>query len=271
MSIARRAVVLAGAMLLVASFAWAHDLVLKLQAYVLAPHSRVVIAVLNGTFTKSEAHVAVERVADVSLVSPAGHARLVPATVWGSRGDSTSLLTLGLGEAGTYVVGVATRPRDSQRAAADFNAFLEADGLPEVLEARRRANELGKDARYRYAKYVKALFQVGAARTGHFGTVLGHTAEIVPLDNPYATRAGAPLRFRCLVNGQPVANQVVFWGGERGGVVVAEQRAQSDSAGVVALRVGEGRWYLKFIHMAPTSEPGLDYDSHWATLTFAIR
>ena len=268
--IARRAVVIAGAMLLVASLAWAHDLFLKLESYFLAPGSRVQIPVLNGTFARSDATVATERIADISIQSPAGRARLDPIAAWRSR-DSTSLLTLELDEAGTYVVGVTTRPRDSQRDAQNFNAFLEADGIPDVLEDRRRANELGKDARYRYAKYVKAVFQVGAARTAHFGAVLGHAAEIVPLDNPYAAGVGPSLRFRCLVGGQPVANQVVFWGGERNGLAVAERRARTDSTGVVTLPRDVGRWYLKFIHMARAAEPGLDYDSHWATLTFEVR
>ena len=32
-----------------------------------------------------------------------------------------------------------------------------------------------------------------------------------------------------------------------------------------------GRWYVKFIHMVRASEPGLDYESKWATLTFEIH
>ena len=32
-----------------------------------------------------------------------------------------------------------------------------------------------------------------------------------------------------------------------------------------------GRWYVKFINMIPASEPGLDYVSRWATLTFEVR
>ena len=33
-----------------------------------------------------------------------------------------------------------------------------------------------------------------------------------------------------------------------------------------------GRWYLKFIHMARLEgSPDIDYESKWATLTFAVR
>jgi hypothetical protein len=34
---------------------------------------------------------------------------------------------------------------------------------------------------------------------------------------------------------------------------------------------GGGRWYVKFIHMVRVTEPGLDYESKWATLTFETR
>jgi hypothetical protein len=32
-----------------------------------------------------------------------------------------------------------------------------------------------------------------------------------------------------------------------------------------------GTWYVKFVHMVRASEPGLDYESKWATLTFETR
>lgn len=32
-----------------------------------------------------------------------------------------------------------------------------------------------------------------------------------------------------------------------------------------------GRWYVKFVHMVPLSEPDFDYESKWATLTLQVR
>jgi hypothetical protein len=269
---ARRTILLAGTLLLVASLAWAHDLFLKLDTYFVEPHARIRIAVLNGTFAKSEGFVAPERIADISAVSPGGRIRLAAATAWSRGPDSTSLLGLELGDAGTYVVGVSTRPRELALRAEDFNAYLEEDGIPDVLEARRRDSELGKGARERYSKHVKAVFQVGEARSDGFGAVLGYPAEIVPLDNPYAIARGAPLRVRCLVDGRPVVNQTVLWGGERGGAVLAQRSTRTDADGVAQVTPdAAGRWYVKFVHMVRATEPGLDYESKWATLTFEMR
>ena len=265
--LSRRTIVLTSALLLIASAALAHDLFLKLDTYFVGAHARVRIPVLNGTFTKSENFVAPDRIADISVVSPAGRTRLQPTAVWTRGPDSTSLLSIQLGDAGTYVAGASTRPRELALTAEQFNAYLEEDGLPDVLEARRQANDLGKGARERYSKHVKAVFQVGEARSGGFQVVLGYPAEIVPLANPYAIGRGAPLRVRCLVDGRPVANQTVLWGGAG-----TERSTRTDSEGVAWVKLdAAGKWYVKFVHMVRADQPGLDYESKWATLTFETR
>src|SRR6267378_63920 len=262
-----RTVLITAVLLVVASIALAHDLFLKLDTYFLEPHTRVRIAVLNGTFTKSENFVARDRLADISVVSPSGRTKLAAASAWSPGPDSTSLLSIALGDAGTYVAGASTRPREIALTAEQFNAYLAEDGLPDVLEARRAANELGKGARERYSKYVKALFQVGATRSNGFGVVLGYAAEIVPLENPYAIGRGTSLRVRCLVDGRPVTNQTVLWGG-----AAPERSTRSDSDGVAEVRLdAAGKWYVKFVHMVRARQPGPDYESKWATLTLEAR
>ena len=269
---ARRSLIIAGALLLLASLASAHDLFLKLDTYFLAPGARVRIPILNGTFTKSEGFVSAQRLADISVVSPAGRMRVRGDSALSRGSDSASVLTLAVGDPGTYVVGMATLPREIELRAEDFNAYLAEDGLPDVLEARRRDNELGRGAKERYSKHVKAIFQVGERRSNDFGTALGYVAEIVPLENPYASGRGNTLRVRCLVDGRPVGNQTVLWGGEHGGRTFAQRNARTDSLGIATIAVDQpGRWYVKFIHMARVNEPAFDYESKWATLTFEVR
>lgn len=263
-----RIILAAMVLLLFASAALAHDLFLKLDTYFLAPHTSVRVTAINGTFTKSEGYVTPDRLADISLVG-GGITHLRAADVWTRGPDSTSLLSLSLGDAGTYVVGVSVSPRELSLEADAFNAYLKEDGLPDILEARRAANELGKGARERYAKHVKAVFQVGDAHTLDYAWVLGYPAEIVPMGNPYAAGRQS-LRVRCLVDGKPVANQVVLWGGPG-----AERETRTDSSGVAEVTLdATGRWYVKFVHMERANRskfPGLDYESKWATLTFETR
>jgi hypothetical protein len=266
----RRWFLLAIVLLATASTLAAHDLFLKLDSYFLAEDHAVEVLVLNGSFSNSEGPVTSDRLLDMSLVSPRGRHRL-PGDQWVPRGDTT-YVRFTAGDAGTYVLGASTKPRDIALSAADFNEYLSHDGIPDVLAARERDGELDAPARERYAKHVKAAFQVGSRRSDHYSTVLGYPAEIVAVDNPYAVSVGGELRFRCLVDGKPVANQLVIAGGEARGVAFEERSTRSDGSGVVQFTIDRaGKWYVKFINMEKADEPDLDYVSKWATLTFEVK
>ena len=263
------------ALVSIASTLSAHDLFLRLDSFFVRPESVVVIKVLNGTFSKSENAITRDRLRDISVVGPAGPAR-VDTSSWEAKGD-TSRLAVHIGAPGTYVVGASTAPREITLQAKDFNAYLADDGIPDVLSDRKRDGELGKKATERYSKHVKAILQAGDARSNGFETVLGYPAEIVPLSNPYLPRSGGWLRVRALVDGKPVANQMIVSGGRppRGGRL-AERRVRTDADGVARIRISDrGQWYVKFIHMekyrGEQTSNSPDYESKWATLTFEFR
>lgn len=267
----RIAAVTAAMVLASAAVASAHDMFVKPARFFVEENSQVLVRILNGTFSKSENSIDRVRLGDVSIASPAGRERLDTA-MWTVAGD-TSTFRLRTGAAGTYVIGVSTRPSVIALTAKEFNNYLRDDGIPDVLEARRKAKRLQTPARERYSKHVKALVQVGGTRTGEFTTALGYAAEIVPLDNPYALSVGDTLRVRTLVDGQPVANQLVVHGGRApNGARLNQRNLRSDGSGVahIALRQ-RGTWYVKFIHMAEVESDTVDYESKWATLTFQLR
>ena len=255
-----------------ASMLQAHDLFFRPDSFVVTPGATVQLRALNGTFSKSENSVSRDRLRDLSIVSASGRSH--PDTAdWSSTGD-TSVLTVRTGAPGTYVVGASLLPREITLGAKDFNTYLEADGIPDVLAARRKNGELGKDATERYSKHIKAVLQVGSARTGDYSALLGYPAELVPLDNPYALSAGATLRVRALVDGKPAANQLVVSGGRsRSGARLRESRVRTNASGIARIRLSSGgHWYVKFISMEPyKGAEKIDYESKWATLTFGVR
>ena len=271
----RSLVVTAIALLVGAAVANAHDLFLKPSAFIVPPRSRVELTVLNGTFTSSESAVSRARLRDLAVVSPSARSTGDTAA-WKTMGKTTRW-TVPVGESGTYVIGASLAPSTIALEGAAFNSYLRSDGLPDVLAERKRKGELGAPARERYSKHVKALVQVGAVRTTSFSAVLGYPAEIVPLDNPYAgERSAESVRVRALVDGKPVTNQVVLAGGRTTrGVVIPERNVRTDAAGIARVTLGTpGVWYVKFIHMVPvasTAGDSVNYESKWATLTFAVR
>jgi Domain of unknown function (DUF4198) len=260
------------ALLLIAAPLFAHDMFLRLERFFLAPNTTVNVRLFNGTFILSENSITPDRLADVAVVSPAGRAQLDVAA-WNASGD-TSVFPVRTGAAGTYVIGVSTKPRVLAMSGNEFNAYLRSDGIPDELAARRAQKRETQRAKERYQKHVKALVQVGTTLSNGFSTVLGYPSELVPLENPYALKVGATLPIRVLVDGKPVANQYVQYGGlSATNGRVAQLNTRSDAAGMIRIPVNRtGTYYVKFINMTRiTGDAEADHSSKWASLTFAIK
>jgi len=250
----------------------AHDFFFRTNSFFVQPNATVQLRALNGTFSKSENSITRDRLRDLSVVGPSGHDHPDTAA-WSTAGD-TSVLSVRVGAAGTYVVGASLKPREITLKSADFNKYLADDGIPDILALRKKKGLLGNGATERYSKHIKALLQVGTKRDGAFSTILGYPAEVVPLDNPYSTRLGGTIRVRTIVDGKTAANQLVVTGGRTAaGGRFHERRVRSDASGVARIQLSSrGQWYVKFIHMVPfTGAEKIDYESKWATLTFEIR
>lgn len=247
----------------------AHDLFLRLDSYFLQPHSVAVVRFLNGTFSRSDGAIARDRFRDVSLISNGSRQSGVEVFLWRDE-EKTTLMEIQTKDAGTYLVGASTKPREIDLKAADFNDYLKHDGIPDTLAERQRTKELNKDVRERYSKHVRAVFQVGDRLTDDYKQPLGYPVEIIPQQNPYALKAGHTITVLCTLEGKPLANQFVMAGWEsRDGKPLA---TRSDRNGLARFKLkAAGKWYVKLIHMTPVAEPQLNYESRWATLTFEIR
>lgn len=173
--------------------------------------------------------------------------------------------------AGQWWVAVALETRPIRMSASQFDAYLEHDGVWDVLEERRSSGTSTDSVDERYTKYAKALVQVGEGGPEAYGRRVGHPIELVPLEDPFSLHPGDRFRVRLLWKGEPLADQVVF-AGRAGAGEGPTSHARTDSEGVVEFPVFvPGPWYLKAIHMAEDGDdPEVEYRSHWATLTFRV-
>lgn len=266
-----RGMLVLGICFAILSSAFGHDLFLKPDKFFFKPGEKVSISLMNGTFQKSEGAVAFARLTDVSIVTASG-LRVNPIETDFTKNETTAFVNVTAAEEGTYVAGLSTLWRENQLAAKEFNEYLVLEGIPDVLENRKRDKELDIDGRYRYSKYVKTIFQTGDKRTDSYKTVLGYAVEMVPRQNPYKLKAGDFIEIMCFKDGRPLIDQTIMVGNESNEKLAKESKFVSDSKGLIKVKLDKpGKWYAKLINMVKISEAKLNYESKWATLTFEIK
>ena len=267
----------------------AHTLFLIPQG---APGAPERVRLVNGTFWKSENVVEARRMTDLRLIGPEGRTTVLDRDRWQPRGAENVLVLQPL-QPGSYVMGVATRPWLVRMPAEEFNDYLRHEGLEDDLAARRSRGEEDVAAAERYAKFAKAIVQVGDVVTDAHAARLGHPVEIVPLMHPARLRPGERFRARLLHEGRPLAGMLAFASSERHGAPTPQGlpgdlvTTRSDDAGVIEFEISEpGRWYVRFIHLTRVADaehwyspllvwlgqeqPRIAYESSWATLTFEV-
>ena len=160
--------------------------------------------------------------------------------------------------------------------AAQFNAYLEDEGLTETLAARLRGGA-GAPGRERYRRCAKSW--LSGQETDRATAPVGLPLEIVPLAAPGLEPR---LRIRVLWGGRPLAGALVkAWrtplgqggvptDGEARDSVGTASQGRTDSHGELSVPVPEpGEWLLGVVTMAPCKDPSeADWESTWASLTF---
>lgn len=297
------------ALALIAFFLFSsHIMYLKLDTYFLKPNTSATIQLFNGTFDKSENVITRDRMIDVSIVEN-GKRTKVNDSQWSER-DSITFLNFRTGAPGTYVAGVSTRPNSLAMDAEAFNTYLDHEGIKDMLAWRQENNAMDSAAVEKYSKHVKAIFQVGDTKTDDWQAVLEYPIEFVPLDNPYQLHTGDALKFKLLVNGQPLPNQLVYadykptvetpskdneevkhshtknpedghsheattaehsHDGDESHTHSSGQELRTDSQGMATAQLtADGIWYLQTIHLVTSEEEGMTHESNWSTLTFEV-
>ena len=259
------------------TLALAHEMFLKTKESVVTPNSDHVVRLINGTFDKSEDSESTsrDRIANVSIVAN-GHVTNPPDAAWYDDKYS-SYLKYRTGEAGTYVIGVSTRPDIFTMSPEEFMTHLKQDGVLDTLATFEKEKKL-TEVRERYSKHVRTLVQVGDKKTADYSKELGYPVEIVLDQNPYDLKFDDELSFRVLFNGEPVANQIArasyeaFHGHDASGSHINSYNLRTDKDGRAHFLLNKkGLWYIALIHMQKINDAEADYESNWATITFQVK
>ncbi|MGF1462707.1 MAG: DUF4198 domain-containing protein [Maricaulaceae bacterium] len=255
--------------------AGAHEMFLKPTRYQLEPGATAVIELVNGTFERSDNTIDRDRMRDVTVLG-GGSTRHPTVDQWTDEG-ATTLLSHTIEAAGTYAIGVSTRPRIIALSVEAFTGYLKHDGVLDALAA-FDAETSPDPVRERYSKHVRTIVQVGDTRSDDFAKALDYPVEIVLAENPTALDTGDRVAFQVLRSGEPVPGQLVyasyagFEGEDGAGDHARAVQMRTDNTGRAAFELSRaGVWYLTLIHMEKLADDtDADYESNWATLTFEV-
>lgn len=154
-----------------------------------------------------------------------------------------------------------------------FQEYLDYEGLDNIPE-RHEARGLPRDRiREIYFRCAKTLVNVGDQAIGE-DRATGMPIELVAKANPATIKPGEPLQFQLLWQGQPLPDtQVSLFHKPTDGTEATRVLTRSDDAGNVAFTLdAAGAFMAAAVHMTvPAPEQDADWQSHWATLTFAVE
>lgn len=233
----------------------------------------------SSRFPTSRVAVTPDRIARAERIGAQETVRLDGLSVAG-----TSLLLRDRpGRAGQYVVAVEIKPRSTRESAAGFRRYLDLEGATAAAARVDREGLLaGRDSvTRRYAKYAKAIVEVGRGGAAAFAREAGHPLEFLLLQDPRGLAVGDSLQVELRFGGRPLAGAPVHADhaaltaareGTADGHGVAGLAAVTDAAGRFMVPItAEGMWNVRAVHVvAAAAGSGADWDTHWSSLTFAV-
>jgi uncharacterized GH25 family protein len=256
--------------LLLASPAVAHDYWLVPETFTPKGGEKVGVRVFVGDEFKPEQEVAYQpkKTAALKLVTAAGTAD-VPALKEGAK----PAFAVTAPAAGTAVLRHDRDWSGITLKADKFTAYLKEEGLDRVIKLRADAGEADADGKERYRRYLKTILNTG--KPDDTATQrLGQTFEIVPQKNPYALKAGDELPVTVEFEGKPLAGAKVATL-HRDGETLTALTATTDKDGRASFKLTKsGAWVVRSVHMRRVAgenpDPPADWESFWASVTFAV-
>jgi uncharacterized GH25 family protein len=133
--------------------------------------------------------------------------------------------------------------------------------------------------RERYARFFKALIQVGPVRDDDLHKQLvGQKLEILLSNNPYTLDPGDDLDVQILFEGKPLTGILVTAFNTDGINAVRRSKAFTDAQGNARVDLDHpGFWLLHLVHLRPCSEQSdvvscafVDWESYWASYAFQL-
>lgn len=244
-----------------------HEFWLQPQKFRFAPGEEIKVNFLVGeNFTGEVWDLTKHKVTKLEVISAYGKKDLTTQVKAGKGPHITHKPT----NEGTQLFALESNAAYIELPGSEFNAYLEEDGLTDIIKRRKENNEMDKPSRENYTRYAKLLVKSGSRDDEVYKRKLGLKVEIIPQQNPHKLKSGDYLDCLVLIDGKPGAHRLVkIW--SQIGKNVFTQNAFTENDGTLRFPISNpGPWMVSTVYMVPSDKDGIDYESSWASLVFGV-
>lgn len=253
----------------IALLAIAHEFWLQPSRFFVKPGQTIQIQTLVGeNFTGERSEGKKNRIVSYKHFSASDTVDLSPTLTGDHYGD----VSVPIRQPGTHAIAFTNTSKFIELDPTKFLAYLKEDGLENVIKARQEQGTTQKNGRELYRRCVKTLIQSGTQTDNTYALNTGLPIEIIPLQNPYATRSGQLLEFQILFENKPLVGALVRYWNKNAQNQLTTGKQSSDAQGRVKFRVRAGGNMVSAVQMVPHTNPDeADWQSYWGSLTFGSR
>jgi uncharacterized GH25 family protein len=172
---------------------------------------------------------------------------------------------------GTQLVTMKSNAAYIELAAEKFNEYLKEDGLDNILDERKKKNQLDRPSKENYTRFTKLLLQTGEKTDDTYKKNVGFRVEIIPQSNPYTLKTGDYLQCLVLFQGKPLPHALVkVWSRLKNTTFL--QNIYTANDGTIKFPIStKGAWMVSTVKMISNDLPTSQYHSLWGSLVFGIE
>lgn len=254
------------ATLLLAHSAHAHDFWIEPAHFRPDINSEVPLRLLVGQNFNGESLIYLPELFERYIyVGPAGE-----QPVLGAAGDDPAG-RVRVTAPGPIVVGYRSNPSPVSFATlADFEAYLDKEGLERIKPLRLKLGKRDKNIPEIFSRAAKSLLYAGAVQGNALDRRLGFRLELIAGANPYRLKPGAALPLQLIYENQPLEGALVV--AFTKDAPLEKLKVRTDRRGHATLTLPRaGIWLVTAVHMVPApADSGADWESLWASVTFQL-
>jgi uncharacterized GH25 family protein len=193
-----------------------------------------------------------------------------------AKADTLSHAKVQFKKEGTHLIAMTSLPSFIELEAEKFKAYLEEDGLENILLKRKNEGMENQSAKEFYSRCVKTLIQVGTKTTDIQQKIVGLPLEIIAIENPYNLKIEDTIQFKIFFHGKPLSKGMVKIWNRPSKMSKSEAvkcvNVSPDNEGIVKVKLqNDGEWMISIVQMEEyQNKKEADYRSYWASFTFGI-